>query len=55
MMLPLIVFAALLTGCNSKKVIDESQYVAGNTQEQIDRAHTLIDKNNYKEFIGKII
>lgn len=54
MILRLIIIAVLVGGCNSKKVLDESQYVAGDTTDQLARAHSLIDKNNYKEALVQL-
>lgn len=49
-MLPItVLLLALLGGCHSKKVLDESQYVSGDTQEQLNRAHSLVEKNQNKE------
>lgn len=48
-MLPLVILLALLGGCQNKKVLDESEYVTGNTADQLSRAQSLIDRSNTKE------
>lgn len=47
-MLPLVLILVMLVGCQSHKVVDETQYVSGNITEKLDRSRILIDNKDYK-------